>query len=739
VADKDIKVIIETILQNQKFIKGMQKQQAAFQRAKPPAASFFQTLKKGAALIIGGGGLLMAIQKLKQIVVGSIKNFANFEQAIANVKSVSGGTTKELEDMAKTMGMKGLGFNAKEAADAMYFLASAGLSVVQMKDVLEPALRLAAAAQMDIASATDLVVNNLKTFGGEMGNAEKFVDIMAKTVASANTDMTQLGAALQFAGSIASVTGASFKDVNVLLASMADLGIKGGKAGVQLRMAFVRLLKPTSKAADILKNKYNISLKDLKDNISDPIKLIKMLKDANIQAEDSLELFGVRQSTVIKLIQDGIPTIDKLTEKIGEAGGAAEKMAKTQLLTLSGQLKILKAELFGVSIESGGMRNSMMQVVLAFRMIINRVQSVINEFKLLAEFQKNVSEKGFIEAAKIAIKSHNEINKSSRETFQDLKETYFDYIKSVNEVGEQRVIKDKEQSEEITDEERKRIEEFQRLQIQLTEFTNSQRDMDVEAQLEHLTTLSNNIKKYGEKIIADAKERNRILIDIEKQKEKILDDIRAKRIKKEQEARLGDLEKLGEYVKNFKKLGDNILSIQKLRLEGMDKNDKERIEKQKKRMRAVAIANKAIAIAEIAIDTAKAVVKSLPNIPLSILVGSVGVAQGIVAAATSIPTFKKGVSELDRDKLAQLHKGERVIPAGMNMPGVSNANLMGMAYQGMANPMGAGATNISNTRTDNQKYITISGVTIQEAQNARDMLTELEEIAEDTGSRLLSR
>jgi hypothetical protein len=130
-----------------------------------------------------------------------------------------------------------------------------------------------------------------------------------------------------------------------MIAAMADLGIKGGKAGVQLRMAIVRLLQPTSKAAAILKDDYNIAVEDLQTMLSEGriIDVLKLLKERNIDVSDSLELFGVRQSTVIKLIRDGIPIVEKMQKKISNAGGAADLMARRQLNTLNGALKFVNA------------------------------------------------------------------------------------------------------------------------------------------------------------------------------------------------------------------------------------------------------------------------------------------------------------------------------------------------------------------------------------------------------------
>ncbi|NHZ84321.1 MAG: phage tail tape measure protein [Planctomycetia bacterium] len=270
-----------------------------------------------------------------------IKVASNFEQSIANVASVSGGSRKELEKLARVAGKKTV-FSATQASKALYLLASSGLDVKDMAKVLTPTLNLAAAAQIEIAEATDLLVGQLKIFQADMQDAEMFTDIMAKTVASANTDMRQLGSALSYVSPIATQLGMSFEDVNVLLAGMADKGIKAERAGTQLRGALSRLIDPTAKMKEVL-DKNNISLVDLKNSLNDPIKLFELLKPVTDDAQDSLAIFGRRNLTVATLVKDSVPHLKDLRSEIENAGGAAKKMADIQLATLNSQMKLLKS------------------------------------------------------------------------------------------------------------------------------------------------------------------------------------------------------------------------------------------------------------------------------------------------------------------------------------------------------------------------------------------------------------
>ena len=68
-----------------------------------------------------------------------------------------------------------------------------------------------------------------------------------------------------------------------------------------------------------------------------------------------------------------------------------------------------------------------------------------------------------------------------------------------------------------------------------------------------------------------------------------------------------------------------------------------RIDDQKKRaQKQQAKRAKAVAVLDAIVNTAAAVVQSLPNIPLSIAVGALGAAQGATIASTPIPAFAEG-------------------------------------------------------------------------------------------------
>ena len=83
------------------------------------------------------GGMLSLKVTAPLVMLGktALDSAADFEQSMANAASVSGASSEELERMtllARVMGKETV-FSASQAADAMYYMASAGYKVEQME------------------------------------------------------------------------------------------------------------------------------------------------------------------------------------------------------------------------------------------------------------------------------------------------------------------------------------------------------------------------------------------------------------------------------------------------------------------------------------------------------------------------------------------------------------------------------------------------------------------------------
>jgi TP901 family phage tail tape measure protein len=284
-----------------------------------------------------------------------VKAAGNFESSMNNVRAVTGATGQEfdnLRNLAMELG-RTTQFSASEAADAMYFLASAGFDTTQVMEAMPGVLNLAAAAQMDLATATDIASNILSAFGMEASDLGRVNDALVTTFQSTNTNVAQLGEAMKFAAPVANGLGVEMEDVAAAIGLMGNAGIQGGMAGTSLRMAMTALAQETGPAADIMQ-RLGINAMDAEGNLRPLDEIIRQLENSGASAGDMMALFGQRAGpAMMTLVDQGSDALGNLGTKIRESGGIAETVAGIQMEGFNGSLARMKSAVEGAAIAIG--------------------------------------------------------------------------------------------------------------------------------------------------------------------------------------------------------------------------------------------------------------------------------------------------------------------------------------------------------------------------------------------------
>lgn len=170
-----------------KELKGLESQ------AKGMASNISNALSKafkGFSVAIAGattalGGLGLAVTKVGK----------DFEAQMSKVSAISGASAEEmelLEAKAKEMGAT-TQFSAKEAGEALEYMALAGFKTQDMLDSLAGVMDLAAASGEDLGLVSDIVTDGLSAFGLSAKEAGRFADVLASASANSNTNVAMLG------------------------------------------------------------------------------------------------------------------------------------------------------------------------------------------------------------------------------------------------------------------------------------------------------------------------------------------------------------------------------------------------------------------------------------------------------------------------------------------------------------------------------------------------------------------
>ena len=224
------------------------------------------------------GGISTAIGG---IAVAAGKVGMDFEAQMSRVQAISGATAEELErlkDQAVDLGAE-TAFSARETAEGMENLASAGFSVSEIMAAMPGMLDLAASSGEDLAASADIAASTLRGFGLEASEAGHVADVLAKNAADTNAAVSDTGEAMKYVAPLAHAAGISLEETAAAIGIMADNGIKGSQAGTTLRGALSRLSKPTDDMQQAM-DELGISFYDSEGKMLSLSEQIAMLKKA---------------------------------------------------------------------------------------------------------------------------------------------------------------------------------------------------------------------------------------------------------------------------------------------------------------------------------------------------------------------------------------------------------------------------------------------------------------------------
>ena len=277
-----------------------------------------------------------------------------FEQSMANAASVAGATGEDFARMtalAREMGSKTV-FSASQAADALYYMASAGYKVDQMADSIQATLNLASATQSDLAFTTDTVISTLNQFGLEANQAERVTNVFAAAIGNSMANMDKLSNSMGYVGPVANSLGYSIEETTGALAVLYNAGYDGSTAGTALRQSLVSLMNPSTAALGVFEE-LGLTYDEVNPATNDLATIIDRLGAAGMDTSQAMKVFGARAGPgMLALLSAGGDAVRDMTASITGTDKASE-MAATQLNTLQGQVKILKSELEEIAISFG--------------------------------------------------------------------------------------------------------------------------------------------------------------------------------------------------------------------------------------------------------------------------------------------------------------------------------------------------------------------------------------------------
>jgi TP901 family phage tail tape measure protein len=259
----------------------------------------------------------------------SVSDYAAFEQSLANVQAVARASAEDmklLEEAASEAGQT-TKFTGAQAADAIYYLASAGFTARQSMEALDGVLALASATGADLAFTSETVASAISQFGLEAKDAQKVANVFAAGAAASQASIDKLAVSMRYVGPVAAAFNYSIESVTGTLAILYNAGFDASQAGTALRGMLADLSNAASPAIDKLAA-LGIAFEDVNPAANSLSEVIAALNPIAENGGKIMEVFGDRAGpAMIKLLQAGAGEIEKYTERVTGTSEATEAAA----------------------------------------------------------------------------------------------------------------------------------------------------------------------------------------------------------------------------------------------------------------------------------------------------------------------------------------------------------------------------------------------------------------------------
>ena len=232
----------------------------------------------------------------------------------------------------------------------------AGWSVNQTLSGIDGVLQLAAASNMDLADASQVVTDNISTFNLEASQSTHLADMMAYAQANSSTTAAELGEAYKNCGANMNAAGQDIETTTSFLEALANNGLRSSEAGTSLA-AIMRDLTSKMKDGKIAIGDTSVEVMDSNGNFRDMTDVLKDVENATDgmgDAQKQAALMSTFTSDSIKglnmLLNTGADQVAGYEESLRNCSGAASDMADTMQDNLQGKLTELSSATEGLGI-----------------------------------------------------------------------------------------------------------------------------------------------------------------------------------------------------------------------------------------------------------------------------------------------------------------------------------------------------------------------------------------------------
>ena len=372
---KQLKDVNTRIVQLRSSFKGVVEEQGK-------SAGFFKRLAGNLSNYFGA--IMIGYQTIKRVAQGfmeAYKTISNFEQANANLASILGATSDQMEKLEKAAVALGSStrYSASQVTGLQTELAKLGFGVKEITDMSPAVLNFAGSVGTDLASAAALAGVALRSFNLGSEQTEDALGTMAVACNKSALSFTYLQNSFSTIAPVAKTYGLSLKDTIALLGTLANAGFDASSAATATRNILLNLSDTNGKLAKALGGSVH--------SFEDIMGAMKKLRDQGVDLNTTLELTDKRSVAAFNTFLDGAENALELRDALEKVDGELQKIADQRAATVEGAIDGMKSAWEGLVLSFRGSTGT-------FAKVFRDITDGINALKALIDPSSAVSEAG---------------------------------------------------------------------------------------------------------------------------------------------------------------------------------------------------------------------------------------------------------------------------------------------------------------------------------------------------------
>ena len=277
----------------------------------------------------------------------AIRMASKFDKSMTQIKTLVGVAGSEVDSMGQKVKQLAstTGVNAAEAAEALFFVTSAGLRGSEAMDVLEQSLKASALGLGETKTVADLATSAMNAYGSDTLGASDATDVLVSAVREGKLQADELSSVMGGVLPIASNMGVKFHEVGGAFAAMSRTGTPAAQAATQLNAILMAIMKPSEDAKKAM-DELSLSQEGLRKQIKEEglLSVFELLRQKSEENSGAFErVFGNVRALkgILDLTGASADATRQIMERMANATGITSDAYKE--LTKSSSFQLNKA------------------------------------------------------------------------------------------------------------------------------------------------------------------------------------------------------------------------------------------------------------------------------------------------------------------------------------------------------------------------------------------------------------